>query len=175
MALASKLRLAGTEPESIVDGRGFRYTVFVQGCPHGCPGCQNPQTHDFAGGTEASVDALFDAINDGNPMRRGVTFSGGEPFCQADALAELAQRLKAETALDLTVYSGWTYEQLLEKAAREPGVRRLLALADYLVDGPYLEAQRDLTLPFRGSRNQRVIDLNATRAAGRVVLDNLDA
>ena len=174
MASQSKLRLEGTEPESIVDGRGFRYTVFVQGCPHHCPGCQNPQTHDFAGGTEVSVGELFDDINDGDPLRRGVTFSGGEPFCQADALADLAQRIKGETKLDLTVYSGWTYEQLLEKADSEPGVRRLLDLADYLVDGPYIEAQRDLTLQFRGSQNQRVIDLNATRKAGHVVLDPLD-
>ena len=175
MASQSKLRLAGTEPESIVDGRGFRYTVFVQGCPHGCPGCQNPQTHDFQGGTEVSVDDLFSEINDGDPLRRGVTFSGGEPFCQAEALAALASRIKNETKYDLTVYSGWTYEELLEKAARgEAGVAELLRLADYLIDGPYLEAERDLTLRFRGSQNQRVIDLNATRRAGHVVLDPLE-
>ncbi|WOC32322.1 MULTISPECIES: anaerobic ribonucleoside-triphosphate reductase activating protein [Caproicibacterium] len=167
----TELRLAGTEPESIVDGRGIRYTIFVQGCPHNCPNCQNPQTHDFHGGTVTSFDTLLDKIKQ-NPMLRGVTFSGGEPFCQAEALADLAVRLKAETKLDLTIYSGWTYEQLLQKHDAE--VNRLLSLADYLVDGPYIEAQRDLTLHFRGSRNQRVIDLNATRKVGHVVLDDLD-
>jgi anaerobic ribonucleoside-triphosphate reductase activating protein len=169
----TELRLAGTEPESIVDGRGIRYTVFVQGCPHDCPGCQNPQTHDFSGGTLVSIDSLIAEIKE-NPLLRGVTFSGGEPFSQAGGLADLAERLKKETKLDITTYSGWTYEQLLEKAQSEPDVQRLLDLADYLVDGPYVEAQRDLTLHFRGSSNQRMIDLNATRRENRIVLDDLD-
>ncbi|ARP49451.1 MULTISPECIES: anaerobic ribonucleoside-triphosphate reductase activating protein [Caproicibacterium] len=167
----TELRLAGTEPESIVDGRGIRYTVFVQGCPHNCSGCQNPQTHDFSGGYTASIDSLLAEMKE-NPLLRGVTFSGGEPFAQANALADLAERLKRETTLDLTVYSGWTYEELLK--CTKPGVHRLLDLTDYLVDGPYIETQRDLTLHFRGSRNQRVIDMNATRREGHIVLDDLD-
>lgn len=167
----TELRLAGTEPESIVDGRGIRYTIFVQGCPHDCPNCQNPQTHDFNGGTLTPIDKLIAEIEQ-NPILKGVTFSGGEPFCQAAKLAELAERLKAETKLDITIYSGWTYEQLLQKP--DAGVQHLLKVADYLVDGLYVEAQRDLTLHFRGSRNQRVIDLNATRREGHVVLDDLD-
>ena len=84
----TELRLAGTEPESIVDGRGFRYTVFVQGCPHNCPGCQNPQTHDFGGGYPMPIDKLLGEIKQ-NPLLRGVTFSGGEPFSQAAGLAKL--------------------------------------------------------------------------------------
>ncbi|MDD3228817.1 MAG: anaerobic ribonucleoside-triphosphate reductase activating protein [Oscillospiraceae bacterium] len=167
----TELRLAGTEPESIVDGRGFRYTIFVQGCPHHCPDCQNPQTHDFNGGYLVSIDRLLTEIKE-NPMLRGVTFSGGEPFSQAKGLAELAKRIKNETKLDITVYSGWTYEQLLKNP--DPDVHQLLELADYLVDGPYLEALRDLTLHFRGSSNQRIIDLNATRKEGHIVLDNVD-
>lgn len=167
----TELRLAGTEPESIVDGRGFRYTVFVQGCPHNCPGCQNPQTHDFHGGYPMPVEKLLGEIKQ-NPLLRGVTFSGGEPFSQAEGLAKLAERIKAETKLDITAYSGWTYEQLLQSG--KPEVLHLLNLVDYLIDGPYMEALRDLTLQFRGSRNQRVIDLNATRREGHVVLDNLD-
>lgn len=170
MACANELRLAGTEPESIVDGRGFRYVIFVQGCPHHCPGCQNPQTHPFSGGTFVSIDKLFDELCQ-NPLLRGVTFSGGEPFSQPGPLADLAQRIKAETKLDITVYSGWTYEQLA--ANPDPQVQRLLRLSDYLIDGPYLEAERDLSLSFRGSRNQRIIDLNATRQQGRLVLDLL--
>ena len=167
----TELRLAGTEPESIVDGRGIRYTIFVQGCPHDCPGCQNPQTHDFSGGSLVPIDKLIAEIQ-ANPMLRGVTFSGGEPFCQAAGLSDLAERIKAETKLDITIYSGWTYEQLSQKS--DETVQHLLRLADYLVDGPYVEAKRDLTLHFRGSRNQRVIDLNATRREGHVVLDDLD-
>ena len=167
----TELRLAGIEPESIVDGRGIRYVVFVQGCPHNCPGCQNPQTHDFSGGYVAVPDDLLAEMKE-NPMLRGVTFSGGEPFSQAEALTALAKRIKAETQLDLTVYTGWTYEQLLQSP--NPAVLSLLNQADYLVDGLYVEAQRDLTLHFRGSSNQRVIDLSATRREGHVVLDDLD-
>ena len=161
-----RLRLCGTEPESIVDGPGFRFVVFVQGCPHHCPGCHNPQSHAFDGGYEVSVDELFQAIQE-NPHLAGVTFSGGEPFCQAAALAELGRRVKAAGRTVMT-YSGSTLEQLQEN--KDPAVQALLEVSDILVDGPYVEALRDLTLLFRGSENQRVIDLNKTRQEGRVVL-----
>ena len=165
------IRLAGVEPESIVDGRGFRYVIFVQGCPHHCPGCHNPQTHSFEGGILESPERFLSEMKE-NPLLRGVTFSGGEPFCQAEALSYLAKRIKAETNLDLTVFSGWTYEELLAK--KDYWTDQLLALSDYLIDGPFIKEQMDLSLQFRGSSNQRVIDLNATRKAGCVVLDNLD-
>lgn len=155
--MAFQLRISGIEPESIVDGPGFRYVVFTQGCPHHCPGCHNPQTHPFDGGYFRSTEELAAEIAE-NPLLAGVTFSGGEPFCQAEALCDLGRRVKA-MGKDLMVYSGYTLEQLLEKGKREPAVLALLRLADTLVDGPYIEALRDLTLEFRGSSNQRILHL----------------
>lgn len=163
------IKVAGAAPESIVDGRGIRYVLFVQGCPHHCPGCHNPQTHSMDGGSWQDPVRLLEQIK-ANPLLKGVTFSGGEPFVQADALLPLAQMIKEQTSLDLTIYSGWTYEQLLQQS--NPAVQQLLDCADYLIDGKYIEAQRDLTLSFRGSRNQRIVDLNATREQGHVVLDH---
>ena len=135
----------------------MRYVVFVQGCPHHCPGCHNPQTHDFDGGYLADMDEIVRQVK-ADPLMSGVTFSGGEPFCQAAALCELGERIKA-LGKNLTIYSGYTFEQLLQKSEQEPDILRLLQLCDLLVDGPYLEAERDLSLQFRGSRNQRLINL----------------
>jgi len=161
-----KIRLAGIEPASITDGPGFRYTVFVQGCPHKCPGCHNPQTHDFSGGMEADTEMLLEDFA-ADPLLAGMTFSGGEPFCQPEPLAQLAQKVHA-LGKTVVCYSGWTYEQLL--AMEDPAVQALLSACDVLVDGPFLLEQRNLDLRFRGSENQRCIDLNATRRAGETVL-----
>ena len=161
-----KIRLAGVEPVSITDGPGFRYTVFVQGCPHKCPGCHNPQTHDFAGGYDADTDALLEEMRE-DPLLAGVTFSGGEPFCQPEPLAQLAHNVHA-MGKTVVCYSGWTYEQLL--AMEDAAVNDLLSACDVLVDGPFIEAKRTLDLRFRGSENQRCIDLNATRRSGETVL-----
>lgn len=160
------VRISGVEPESIVDGPGFRYTVFTQGCPHGCPGCHNPQTHPFDGGRTADIRKIFAEICE-NPLLKGVTLSGGEPFCQPAPLAELA-RMVHEKGLDVVTFTGYLYENLLAK--HDPGVDALLAQTDLLIDGPFVLAEKDLTLRFRGSRNQRVIDMNATRNSGSVVL-----
>lgn len=165
--MEGKLRIAGTVGESIVDGPGFRYTVFTQGCPHHCPGCHNPQTHDFAGGTEIQLDTLLrDMLK--NPFVRGVTFSGGEPFCQAKPLFLLAEELK-KADKHLMAYSGYTFEQLL--ALDDPFVRRLLGKLDLLVDGPYIADERNIELRFRGSANQRVLDVQASLTAGAPVWD----
>jgi len=164
------LRLSGVVKESIVDGKGLRFVVFCQGCPHHCPGCHNPHTHDFNAGTDTDIEKIVEEVKK-NPMLQGVTFSGGEPFCQAGAFAALARRLKEENRkLDLMVYSGWTYEQLVKKSEEEPAVGELLKLCDTLVDGPFILAQKDLTLRYRGSRNQRYIDLVRTRISGKVTL-----
>lgn len=149
------LRISGCVSDSIVDGPGMRFTVFVQGCPHHCPGCHNPQTHDFAGGHMADPQAIVDAVL-ADPLAKGVTFSGGEPFCQARALRLIGERIAAG-GKDIVIYSGYTLERLAQMGKHDPEIQKLLSLADLLVDGPYLEAQRDLTLPFRGSRNQRLI------------------
>ena len=154
---APLLRLSGVISESIVDGPGFRYVVFTQGCPHGCPGCHNPQTHDFNGGTLIDPLTLLPEIDE-NPLLAGVTFSGGEPFCQPEALLPLAREIKAR-GLHLLIFSGYTYEQLQAISASSEATAQLLRLCNTLIDGPYIEEQRDLTLQFRGSANQRVLQL----------------
>ena len=160
------LRIAGIVPGSIVDGPGIRFVVFTQGCPHGCPGCHNPDTHDPKGGSEADIPSILARLDE-DLLLSGVTFSGGEPFMQAAALVPLAEAVKVR-GKNLMVYTGYQYEQLVHM--EQPGVQRLLSLADLLVDGPYVEKQRDLTLPYRGSANQRVIDLKKTRDCGTVTL-----
>ena len=157
--MACELRLCGTEPESIVDGEGIRYVVFVQGCPHHCHGCHNPQSHPFDGGSVAAIDELFADICE-NPLLKGVTFSGGEPFCQPEPLAELA-RMVHRRGLDVTTYTGYIYEDLLKM--QDPRINALLAQTDVLIDGPFILAEKDLTLTFRGSRNQRILDLRSMR------------
>ena len=161
-----KLRIAGFVDDSVVDGDGCRFTIFVQGCPHRCPHCHNPETHDFDGGFEVDTNDIWKKIN-GNPLLSGITLSGGEPFCQPEPLTELAR--KAHNAgLNVWIYSGNTLEQLESKNNAE--INALLNESDVLVDGPYIHEERDLTLRFRGSRNQRVIDLNRTRIEKRTVL-----
>ncbi len=160
------LRIAGVVRESIVDGPGFRFVVFSQGCPHACEGCHNPNTHDFEGGYDCEITKIIDAVAQ-NPLLDGVTFSGGEPFCQPEAFYKLGLELKKKD-LNLMAYTGYTYEELLDM--RNEGVNSLLSIIDLLVDGRYLAPQRDLSLLFRGSKNQRVIDMNLTRQTGEVVL-----
>ncbi len=162
----SRLNVAGVVAESITDGPGIRTTIFVQGCPHGCPGCHNPETHDFSGGSAADTDALFAAIA-ANPLLSGVTFSGGEPMCQAAALAALGARIKA-AGLELACYTGYTLEALL--AENDPDRMALLRVCDVLVDGPFLLAERSLELKFKGSRNQRALDVQKSLAARAAVL-----
>ncbi len=162
------IRLAGVVRESIVDGPGLRFTVFCQGCPHGCEGCHNPATHDFEGGYDCEISKIIAAVDE-NPLLDGVTFSGGEPMCQPEAFTVLAEELKKRN-LNIMVYTGYTYEELLRLAETRPAVGKLLELTDYLVDGRFILAQRDLTLPFRGSTNQRILDMKQTLAAGKPIL-----
>ncbi|WP_099206017.1 anaerobic ribonucleoside-triphosphate reductase activating protein [Scatolibacter rhodanostii] len=161
-----EIRLAGIVKESITDGPGIRYTVFVQGCPHGCPGCHNPQTHDFSGGTFRSVESIFEEFKQ-NPMLKGITLSGGEPFTQPKELTHLA-KLVHSIGKDVVTYSGWTYEEL--SSMKSEAIQDLLNETDMLVDGKFVEAQKNLELRFRGSENQRLIDMNRTKADGKIVL-----
>ena len=168
MKKADSIRLAGIVRESIVDGPGIRFTVFCQGCPHACEGCHNPETHDFAGGKDISIERLLEEI-DKDKLLAGVTFSGGEPFCQAEAFACLGRGVK-ERGLNITVFSGYTLEELQDMAVQRADVRELLELTDILIDGPFINELGDLTLQFRGSSNQRVIDMNETRKSGKVAI-----
>ena len=162
-----KIRMSGVVEESIVDGPGIRFTIFVQGCPHRCPGCHNPQTHDFLGGYDDDTDSLFERIIK-NPLLDGVTFSGGEPFCQARPLAELAVKLRA-AGLGVMSYSGFTVEELIREASSENAYMELLNSIDYLVDGRFVESLKSYECRFRGSTNQRIIDVKKTIEQGHAV------
>ncbi len=167
-----EIRIAGTVEDSIVDGPGLRFVVFVQGCPHRCEGCHNPETHDFSGGRLTDTDALFEQCME-NPLCGGVTFSGGEPFCQPEALFQLGSRFKAE-GKHLMCYSGWTFEELLKKAETEKFTGKLLETLDILVDGRFDISRRSLSLKYRGSSNQRLIDVPASLKSGcPVTAENL--
>ena len=158
------IRIAGVVPESIVDGRGIRMAIFTQGCPHHCVGCHNPQTHDPSGGTVVKVSEIIEQMRS-NPLLDGITFSGGEPFEQIEAvkcIAHEAHRLR----MDVWCYTGWTWEEIM----RDPHKRGVLAYIDVLVDGRFSLAQRSLELKWRGSKNQRVIDVSESLCAGQIVL-----
>ena len=156
------LDLSGILSDSIVDGPGIRVTVFCQGCPHHCPGCHNPETWEFGCGTPMDEEDIL-AIVRSNPLCRGVTFSGGEPFAQAEGYAKLAKCLK-EAGYEVASYSGYTFEQLLNGT---PAQKQLLASIDVLIDGPFIQAEKSLETPFRGSKNQRILDVPKSLAAGQ--------
>ena len=164
----SVLRLAGVVRESIVDGPGIRFVVFAQGCPHRCSGCHNSQTWPFEGGFSATPEQIIGEICK-NPLLTGVTLSGGEPFCQSAAMAELAQAVHSQ-GLDVITYTGFTFEKLLEKALSEPNVQALLGQTDILIDGPFIKEDKSYELQFTGSANQRVIDVQASLQNRAVVL-----
>lgn len=168
MDSVNDIRIFGAAADSIVDGPGLRYAIFVQGCSHHCVGCHNPESWAHDGGTQTTVQALLAEIAE-NGLVRGVTISGGEPFEQPEACANLAQQLKSR-GYGVWVYTGYLYDDLLRMAENRPAIGQLLENADVLVDGPYVQARRSLMLKFRGSSNQRIIDLRKTREADRVVL-----
>jgi anaerobic ribonucleoside-triphosphate reductase activating protein len=161
----SDLRVNGIVEESIVDGPGLRFVVFTQGCPHRCPGCHNPETHDASGGYLVATETLFEQFAR-NPLLSGVTFSGGEPFQQPEPLAELAARVHGAGGT-VVVYTGHTVERLHELAGNDKAVRALLEQADTLVDGPYREDLRETDSGFRGSSNQRILEREAVREIRR--------
>ncbi|MEE1036294.1 MAG: anaerobic ribonucleoside-triphosphate reductase activating protein [Oscillospiraceae bacterium] len=158
------LDLSGIVSDSIVDGPGIRTTIFSQGCPHHCPGCHNPETWEFGCGTPMEEERLVEIVK-ANPLCRGVTFSGGEPFAQAEGFAKLAELLKSE-GYEVASYSGYIFETLLRGT---PAQRKLLETIDILIDGPFLLAEKSLEVPFRGSKNQRILDVPASLAAGKAV------
>lgn len=169
--MTGQLKISGIIRESIVDGPGYRFTIFCQGCPHHCKGCHNPQTHPFEGGKAVCVDKLFQEIKN-TKLIKGVTFSGGEPFCQAKPFAELAKMVH-QIGMDVITYTGYTFEELIAGANRENGWLDLLYSCDYLIDGRFILAEKTLTLKFRGSKNQRIIDVKKSLEHGSVITTEL--
>lgn len=163
----AKLRLAGVIRESIVDGPGIRMTVFTQGCPHHCKGCHNEQTWDFECGYESSTERILEEAQK-DPLLKGLTFSGGEPFSQAENMAILAKDAKA-LGYDIFCYTGYTFEKLVQEFDTHPEYKALLEQCDWLVDGPFVLEKRSLMLKFRGSTNQRILDVKKSLESGVAV------
>lgn len=173
----SKLKVSGIIKESVVDGPGIRYAIFTQGCFHKCEGCHNPQTHDPQGGYFVDTEDLFQEIIK-NPIISGVTFTGGEPFLHADKLADLAIKLNnaGMNDMNIIVYTGYTYEEI-QNLIKEGSLSyfRLINNIDYLIDGKFDKSKASLDCPFRGSTNQRIIDIRKSRQLGEIVtIDNFE-
>lgn len=158
------IRVLDIVEDTMVDGPGLRTSIYCAGCNHRCPGCHNPQSWEMQGGHEVSVEDIM-AVIEADPFAN-VTFSGGDPMFQPEAFSELAETIRSRTTKDIWCYTGFTFEALLQM----PRQHRLLQLCDVLVDGPYVERLRDPDLLFRGSTNQRIIDVAASLQQGQVVL-----
>ena len=157
--------ISGFAPNSITDGPGLRFAVFCQGCIHNCPDCHNPETHPFGIGEKYRVEDIYKMIKK-DPLVKGVTFSGGEPFCQREAFCRLAQLLKAD-GYEIAAYTGFLFEDLIKD--KTDAKYKLLEYLDILIDGPFILAQRSLDAGFKGSLNQRVINVPASLEKGEVV------
>lgn len=160
-----KIRLAAyLQPDSIVDGEGVRTVLWTQGCPHACPGCHNPGTHDFDGGALVDVDEVIAELQKVK-NQDGITLSGGDPVCQSDACYEIS-KVAHEMGLNVWCYTGFTYEQML----LNPKAKRLLEQIDVLVDGKFMLEEKSYDIYFRGSRNQRIIDVKKSLEEDKVIL-----
>jgi len=163
-----KIRIAGIVNDSIVDGPGIRLAVFTQGCAHNCPGCHNPETHDFSKGYDEDIDKIIKMALQ-NPLLSGVTLTGGDPLYQIDACLELAYKLSGH-GLSLIVYTGFTWEEIMKPRKENENLDRLLHEVDYIIDGPFHLEERDISLRFRGSTNQRIIDVKKSLHENQMVL-----
>ena len=165
--MQDEIKIAGVVEESIVDGPGIRYVLFTQGCPHHCKGCHNPQTHDFNQGKIEKIQNIVNSI-DSNPLLKGITFSGGEPFMQAKAISSLIDEVKNKK-LDIITYTGFKYEYLVENASKDNGYMQLLEKTDILIDGKFEIDRKDENLLFRGSSNQRAINVKESLKNGKII------
>lgn len=158
-----KIRLMRIVVDTTVDGPGWRTSVYCAGCRHACPGCHNPETWSFSAGEETTVDEILSqlAATEGN-----ITFSGGDPMYQAEAFTELARRIATELHRTIWCYTGFRYEEVVA----DPVMKQMLPFLEVLVDGPFIESRKSLDLLFRGSDNQRLIDVQRSLEAGYPVL-----
>lgn len=159
------IKIAGTIPESYTDGEGIRYALFTQGCAHACKDCHNPETWDFNGGAYKNITDIFSELCD-NELLDGITFTGGDPMYQAGPCSQLAKLIKENTDLNIWCYTGFTFDECLE----HPDMREFLRYIDVLVDGPYEESCRSLHIPFKGSSNQRIIDVKKSFDSNNIVI-----
>lgn len=166
--MGKKIRLSGIAYESLVNGPGIRRVFFSQGCNHNCKGCFNPDTHDFSGGEERDIDELIEDVIE-YPIISGVTFSGGDPLEQAEEFAYMAKRFK-ENGLNVWSFTGYTFEYILEHLDDRAGWRDLINNIDVLVDGRFDETRMGDSLRFRGSSNQRIIDVKESLKKNKIVL-----
>jgi len=157
------IRIMDIMHSSSVDGTGFRDVLFVNYCPHRCEGCHNPKTWDKANGKDVTLEEVYDDLMESSFTN--VTFSGGEPFEQADELSVLAQAIK-DGGKSIWIYSGYTFEEIMADEAKA----KLLKLCDVLVDGRFDKNKTELNLKFKGSTNQRIIDIKKSLSAGEIVL-----
>ena len=162
-----QVRIAGIVNDSIVDGPGIRLTVFFQGCTHHCLNCHNPETHNLNGGYLIDTNEIINKLKN-NPLLDGITLSGGDPMLQRDGVIELTKKCK-ELGLNTICYTGYTYEELLKFKDFD----KVVEYIDYLIDGRYVDNLRDLSLKYRGSSNQRIIDIKQTLLAGEIVIAKL--
>ena len=158
------MRIAGINKNDFAAAPGISVSVYVQGCPHHCKGCHNPETWDFQGGqpfTNEVACEIIEALNEDN-ISRSLCLQGGEPLAPSNVqgIMDLIYKVKQESPqTKIYIWSGYLYEELLQRAENDPELKYILETADVLIDGPYIESLRDITLKMRGSSNQRIIDL----------------
>lgn len=168
-----KIRLASElQIDSVVDGTGIRTVIWTQGCGHHCPGCHNPNTHDFDGGFEKDVEELIEEIHE-LEAQTGITFSGGDPFYQPEACAIIAKSAH-KCQLDVWCYTGFTFEELMAMSKKNTIILDFLRQIDILVDGRFIMEKHSYNLKFRGSSNQRIIDVKASLQNNRVIISKID-
>lgn len=169
--MRNMVRLSGIAYESLVNGPGMRRVFFSQGCTHNCKGCFNPDTHDFNGGEERNIDDLINDVKD-NPIITGITFSGGDPFEMAEEFAYMAKEFKVQ-GLNIWSYTGYTFEEIIANLDKRDGFRELINNIDVLVDGRF-EEDKTGEFRYRGSSNQRIIDVKKSLKQGEVCILNFD-
>lgn len=163
-----EIRLAAPlQSDSIVDGEGIRTVIWTQGCPHNCKGCHNPETHDFNGGVLVDIDKIKEELSS-LEFQDGITLSGGDPFMQPEACLEIALHAR-NLGLNVWAYTGFTFDQLRVLSKSKPVIMELLKNIDVLVDGKFILEEKSFDVKYRGSKNQRIIDVPTSLEVGKVV------
>ncbi|NLJ98187.1 MAG: anaerobic ribonucleoside-triphosphate reductase activating protein [Tissierellia bacterium] len=169
--MEEQIKIAGIIKESIVDGPGIRFVVFTQGCVHNCIGCHNPETHSFNKGYYMSIKDIVNMVRK-DPLLKGITLSGGEPFHQGKACATLANKIR-RIGLDVITYTGYTFEEIMNEIDINTGWKELLYATDILIDGKFDIDKKSLLLKFRGSENQRIIDVKKSLQENRIIIADI--